>query len=248
MTWDDDDSQWVAALRADLPTSAQQERVRRRLLAAGLAVGAEVATTSAAATASQTSVAASAAAKFGALPWAAKIGLSFALTTTVLSAPLWVRSATKPTAHAMDTRPATPSAPAVAHRATTGAVAPVVAEPTLPESNAAPALEATPIAAGPRSTDSAASAPTQEPKRDGTAPAVAAFAAESNGKPSSAQATSTLAEETRLLDRAFAALTAGDSETAAALIAEHERRFPDGLLRQERERARDRLNAGIKGE
>jgi len=59
---------------------------------------------------------------------------------------------------------------------------------------------------------------------------------------------STLAAETQLLDRAFAALAAGDRSTASALVAEHARRFPNGLLRQERERARNRLAQNPKGE
>jgi hypothetical protein len=62
------------------------------------------------------------------------------------------------------------------------------------------------------------------------------------------QATSTLAEETRLLDGAFAELSAGNRARAAELIHEHERRFPAGLLQKERERAKTRLSQMSRGE
>ena len=83
------------------------------------------------------------------------------------------------------------------------------------------------------------------------APAVAAFdlvAPEASAAGSEPRNASTLAAETELLDRAFAALAAGDRSTAAALVAEHARRFPNGLLRQERERERARLAPDPKGE
>jgi TolA-binding protein len=59
---------------------------------------------------------------------------------------------------------------------------------------------------------------------------------------------STLAEETRLLDGAFAALAAGDRGRASQLIQEHEARYPNGLLQKERERARLRLSELSRGE
>jgi hypothetical protein len=62
------------------------------------------------------------------------------------------------------------------------------------------------------------------------------------------QAASTLADETRLLDSAFAALTAGNRERAAQLIGEHEARYPQGLLTKERERAKLRLSELSRGE
>jgi hypothetical protein len=62
------------------------------------------------------------------------------------------------------------------------------------------------------------------------------------------KAASTLAEETRLLDAAFAALAQGNRTRAAELIREHETRFPKGLLGRERERARVRLNESLRGE
>jgi TolA-binding protein len=62
------------------------------------------------------------------------------------------------------------------------------------------------------------------------------------------QVQSTLSEETRLLDAAFAALTAGERAQAGSLLREHERRFPAGLLQKERERAKTRLTEMSRGE
>jgi hypothetical protein len=58
-----------------------------------------------------------------------------------------------------------------------------------------------------------------------------------------ALAPSSLGQETALIDATFAALRVRDFAAAARLIAEHERRFPRGLLARERERARLRLEA-----
>jgi hypothetical protein len=52
---------------------------------------------------------------------------------------------------------------------------------------------------------------------------------------------STLAEETRLMERAMLALGEGDSALARGALEEHARRFPAGMLQPERERALDRL-------
>jgi hypothetical protein len=65
---------------------------------------------------------------------------------------------------------------------------------------------------------------------------------------SPSKATSTLAEETRILDAAFAELSAGNEQRAAELVQEHAARFPAGLLERERERARARLNEVSRGE
>lgn len=48
---------------------------------------------------------------------------------------------------------------------------------------------------------------------------------------------STLREETTLMDAAFTALGAGELDAASRHVREHARRFPNGLLRRERERA-----------
>jgi hypothetical protein len=68
--------------------------------------------------------------------------------------------------------------------------------------------------------------------------------------PASAEApfTTTLREETALMDRAFRALRDGDRAGAADLVSEHERRFPNGLLKRERERARAALTRVLDAE
>jgi hypothetical protein len=57
-----------------------------------------------------------------------------------------------------------------------------------------------------------------------------------------AAARTTLREETALIDRALSALRTGDGAGAAGLLAEHRRRFPNGLLSRERERAQRKLD------
>lgn len=51
----------------------------------------------------------------------------------------------------------------------------------------------------------------------------------------------TLRAETLLIDRALSALRASDTTLAARLLAQHRARFPDGLLKRERERAERKL-------
>jgi hypothetical protein len=143
--------------------------------------------------------------------------------------------------------------------------------PTLPQAlpSASPAVATVNIAAGHATEATAASVAPQvvvkttsgsallpevrEPSPKAVErPAVAAFDLDTGsgakGKGESDRADSSLAEETRLLDRAFAELAGGNRSAAAALIAEHARRYPNGLLRLERERARDRLEQGSKGQ
>jgi hypothetical protein len=79
-------------------------------------------------------------------------------------------------------------------------------------------------------------------------PSQADFAAPAEAEPPASAPGSSLAEETRLLDSAFAALRAGNLIRAAALIHEHETRFPAGLLQRERERAKTRLSELSRGE
>jgi hypothetical protein len=53
---------------------------------------------------------------------------------------------------------------------------------------------------------------------------------------------SQLAEETRLIEQALVALGDSDPNFARHMLDEHARRFPDGLLVRERERALERLH------
>lgn len=72
------------------------------------------------------------------------------------------------------------------------------------------------------------------------APSVQAFPALAPSSPS------TLRDETELMARALTALRKGEYAQAKSLLQEHTKRFPNGALRPERERALERLkNAGF---
>ncbi|HET7541127.1 MAG TPA: hypothetical protein VFK05_14720 [Polyangiaceae bacterium] len=252
---DDDDSEFEQALRADLPSRAQQNRMRQRLLAAGLAAGTALGSTNVAAT--QAGFAASALSKLSGLSWPAKLGLTALLAAPVVALPVVYApvpgaemvSQVQRSTSAVRARsvPKPVSAAQLLPRAA-GQAEPAAPEPVLePESQPNLAARAPAANAGGLPPSAAlgsaalAPSPSASEVESGSEPAVAAF-------DSTARGPSTLAAETRLLDRAFAALAAGDRSTAAALVAEHTRRFPDGLLRQERERARARIALDQKGE
>lgn len=233
MSQDDEDSIFEQALKGDLPSADEQARFRRRLFAAGLSAGSGLAATSAAS--AQTSVGATLAAKVLALSWPMTLVLGAAVATPIIALPVWL-------------------APSKAKSAPSAAAPPRSANPAAKVLEAKPAdvedervdapLAPVRTAAAPVSHAASASVVTaghaQEPNSAPSAlPAVAAFAAPSSAD--SARSASTLAAETAILDRAFAEIAAGHRANAAALIAEHARRFPNGLLSQERERARARL-------
>jgi hypothetical protein len=225
------------ALRGDLPTPATEARLRRRLLAAGVAVGHGVATTTAAAAG-----AGGMAAKLAGLSWGLKLGLAAAVAIPTVgllldggaepprAAQAPVVAAARPAPVTANARPIVPSpdAPSIA------AAEPVAPTPerSQPHLAKAPGTAATPPS-------DVAAAPAHPSQADFAAPAAPARAP---------QVGSTLAEETRLLDGAFAELTAGNLGRAAALIHEHEARFPAGLLQRERERAKTRLSEMSRGE
>lgn len=259
---DDDDSIFEQALRADLPSISEQNRLRPRILAAGVAVGTVLGSTNLAA-ATPVSFGASALSKLSALSWPAKLGLTALLAAPVAAIPLvsapvrgaelvsQVRSsaATVRARAAAQALPGGPSPPLEQPQ-------PVEREP--PEDELRPAqakVVASVSVAAPTPTPTPA-ASVASPTADGTSsasqPVSAAFDAAAHDVPASEsqqlRSSSTLAAETQLLDRAFAALAAGERNTAAALVAEHARRFPNGLLRQERERARARLAPEPQGE
>ena len=224
------------ALRGDLPTPDAEARVRRRLLAAGVAVGNGVATTTAA---GASAGAASVVVKTAGLSWGLKVGL--AALVGIPTVGLWLDGRAPQPARSPVTTPARPR-----------------------EATPQPVVAAATPAAPPAATD-AAPRPVERPQaRPAKTPATEALthvaATASTAPPSQAefavseqqlrapQAPSTLAEETRLLDAAFAALTAGDRARAASLLQQHERRFPSGLLQKERERAKTRLTEMARGE
>jgi hypothetical protein len=225
------------ALRGDLPTPDAEARVRRRLVAAGVAVGNGVATTTAAAAGSGATVA-----KLAGLSWGLKLGLAAVVAIPTVGLLLDGRAERPQAAQAPVVAPPQPvevkAQPVAQASNAPGAVAALAEQ-------AAPAPERTP----PRNTKAASVDP---PSPNGVAattthPSQADFAA-AEPPARAPQVGSTLAEETRLLDGAFAELAAGNLGRAATLIHEHETRFPAGLLLQERERAKTRLSELSRGE
>lgn len=229
------------ALRGDLPTPDVEARMRRRLLAAGVAVGQGVATTTAVASGAG---AAGAAVKAAGLSWGLKLGLAafVAIPTVGLllegrrdnAQDAAVQAAAPQAAPQKTAAPAAqvPAPPSLS-LAEDQAVPPALEQPQPRPKAAAPAVVATPADVQPGPAH----------------PSQADFAATVPDAPARApQEGSTLAEETRLLDGAFAALAAGKLERARALVSEHETRFPAGLLLKERERAKARLSELTRGE
>jgi len=250
---DDDDSVFEQALRADLPSMAEQNRLRQRILAAGIAAGTALGTTNVAA-AAQASFGASALSKLSALSWPAKLALAVVVVAPVAAVPLvdepvpaaalvsQVRSSAESVRARADSKARFGRAAALPLDATEPARAPELLPEPAPANVAARAPVVQPQAAvsPPANVNAGAAQPA----------AVSDLLAPDAAESSRAQLRneSTLAAETQLLDRAFSALAAGDRKTAQALVAEHAKRFPNGLLRQERERARARLASNPKGE
>jgi hypothetical protein len=225
------------ALRGDFPSADTEARVRRRLLAAGVALGNGVATTTATA---------AGATKLAGLSWGLKLGLAAAVAIPSVGLLLDERT---------ERSTGTAVAQVASHRGTTAAPSPVPSTKT----TATAAVEAVPAVVPvsqapdrlPPRVAKAADAGTAAPAQNASPlapPSQADFTAAVEAPARPPEAASTLAEETRLLDQAFAELTAGNRSHAAALIREHETRFPAGLLQKERERAKTRLSELSRGE
>jgi hypothetical protein len=243
MSIEPEDSVLEEALRGDLPSSDAEARLRRRLLAAGVAVGNGVATTTAVASGTASAGASGLVTKVAGLSWGLKLGLAAAVSIPTLG--LWLDGHA---ARRAAVQVATAPSPARALPARQRAIA---AEPAAPIR----AAEPEPLAAKP-----------ERPALRGVRPAladVAAPASDSTPNPAhpsqsdfaalepparTPQIASTLADETRLLDGAFAELARGNRARAAELIGEHEARYPSGLLQKERQRAKARLLEMSRGE
>jgi hypothetical protein len=236
----DDEELLEEALRGDLPTPQVEARVRRRLLAAGVAVGHGVATTTAVASGAG---AAGVAMKAAGLSWGLKLGLAAFVAIPTVGLLLEGRH---DDAKGSAVQGAAPQAPA-RRPAELVAREPAEPGPALAENQPPPAAPEQPLPRVKAATPTAPATPQAEP---GPAhPSQADFAATAPEAPMRApQVGSSLAEETRLLDGAFAALAAGKLERAKALISEHETRFSAGLLLKERERAKARLMELTRGE
>jgi hypothetical protein len=239
MSIDSEDSPMEDALRSDLPSDQTAARMRRRLLAAGIAVGNGMAATTAAA-GTTPGLLAGAAAKVGALSWGVKVGFAAALAI--------------PTVGLLAERVQQPSAAVAPSKAPAAPVLPGAADDAVPHRPAAAVPDDAPAVNAPAGLPSRASAGSEldtkpravEPTLSPARPSQLAF--DGTEVPAASKVTSTLAEETRILDAAFAELAAGNQERAAALVREHEMRFPKGLLGRERERAKARLNEISRGE
>jgi hypothetical protein len=135
--------------------------------------------------------------------------------------------------------PRRPSPPQAATHAAAPAAAPLKAVATAAAASdalVAPASRLDTAASTVDGSEAAASAVAPDATRTRTAPppgrAQVALAGES-----------ALAEETRLMERAMLAIGDGDAELAQRFLAEHARRFPQGLLAPERERAQRRAQS-----
>lgn len=236
MSPDPEDTALESALRDDLPSPETSARLRRRLLAAGLAIGNGVAaTTTAAAAGAAPGVVAGVISKGLALSWGVKLGALAAVA--IPSVGLLVESQAQPQL---------------------AAPAPVARPARLPKTESAstaaelPAATQLPVSHGPATPAPSARAERRVESESAPLPTAARLAPSQIAFESpdaiASKATSTLAEETRILDAAFAELSAGRATTAAALIAEHQSRFPSGLLQKERARAQARLSEMSRGE
>ncbi|HEX6764966.1 MAG TPA: hypothetical protein VF103_05800 [Polyangiaceae bacterium] len=233
----------VAALRADLPSSRDERRVRRRLLAAGIGVTTSVAApgATAAGLGGGSSLSAALLQKLGALSWTVKIGLAGVAATAALPAAVYLTSA-KPGSSPVETPRGAPHEAARPRAPSHGQVPLPVARPSVP-------IEPGVHDVTPRR-DSAHVAP--EPVPSSPEPSGAETPA-SPGLPSSAafpldesdaeRARSSLGEENALIERGLYALRQGDRDGARRALEEHARRFPNGLLARERDRALARANA-----
>lgn len=238
---------FVEALRGDFPTEREAARVRARLLGAGLIVtSAGVAAKAAAGTLGKagvlqaSAVKVSLASKLLALPVATKIVMGTTLAVAVAtSVPVAMQAAERAPATARaPVAPPVTAAPAAAPAST-----PAVLARDVPELSSASGLDRAaatatrPVTTAPTST--AAREP-RRPREPDEAPSPVDSALAPAMQPPT-QPASTLREETRVIEQALAALGRHDRQAARRLLAEHARRFPEGLLRRERERAFERL-------
>jgi hypothetical protein len=242
MSIEPEDSMLEEALRRDLPSPDVEARLRRRLLAAGVVMSNGIATTAAASGAATSSASATGTlAKAVGMSWGIKLGLTAAVAIPTLG--LWLDRdaapqdpASPPTVASVRAAEPKAAAPSPARPAERG-VAPEPVEAVAPEHGLG--RPERPVVEAPARTE-AVTLPLRPSQSDfGAAPA-----APTAPPPSP----STLGDESRLLDGAFAALAAGSLARAAALIAEHEAHYPRGLLTKERERAKTRLTELSRGE
>jgi hypothetical protein len=280
----------IDSLRSELPQARDQQRVKARLLSAGI-IGASVATTGAAAALGSSGAAAgvgvgaelgllsklaglSLGAKLGAASLVVAAAVAIPVTSELLSAEEDARSVPVPQAERRSVArgaesPASAAQPVEAEEAEAREAAralleelDVATEGTKEVASGAelaapaPQLGAGVVGQSPASPEASAKGLRAQvatrPPLDGAqgsaelAPnpgeAVAAFSMPQEPSPNPATSASTLRAEAELIERALGALRAGDRATALAWLTEHARRFPQGQLARERQRALDHLN------
>jgi hypothetical protein len=233
----------VDALRSDLPNDADERRVRARLLGAGVAVTAAAIAPAATAAgmASGSSAPIALLHKFGALSWLTKVGIAGVTATAVVPVAInWSNQETHDGSPV--TAPVTPrntarqalQQPKAKHQAASDVLATPAAAPAPKTERERAELEAPPAPEPPALEAHAA------PLSGSRVGPVAAFPVE---EAKGSEPLGTLGEETELVERALYALKLGDREGARRTLAEHARRFPNGFLARERERAMARAVA-----
>ena len=237
-TREPDADPFISALRDDLPTERDRARIRARLLAAGVIASTGLAAPGVAAGGS---VAVGLLPKLLALPMFVKVGL--AATVVGLSAVPVARHAARTEARppvtrssGRDTAPVRPAATA----------APTIAQPV----TATPPSVETPAVRRELPRERVRSLPefsraTNAP--DEAAPAVARPSVGSFDAPPAPLDEGTLRAETALIEDALAAIRAGETTRARAVLAQHAAQFPKGLLLRERQRALARLTDTTQG-
>ena len=220
-----DDDPFTQALRDDMPALGDEARIRSRLVSAGVIAGAVAAPVGAAASSGI-------AAKVVAWPLAAKVGASLAVVGVValpvVSRVTWT---SEPSPASVVVKAAVP----VARPAPRAATAPVRAASQDPEKPSEPAaVPALPARESVRPVRESSKAPVVAVASP--LPAVASF--EDAPKPLDE---GSLRAETALMERALSALQRDDVAGARSALAEHARRFPNGHLVRERERALERI-------
>lgn len=258
MSTDADIEGFVDALRQDGPSGRDAARMQARLAALGVVTGASIAKAAVASTMPAGKVVAGLATRWASLSLLPKIGVITAVSATALAGAVAVHQHTEapPDAPTSERNVAAPSATPAVQRDRVSATAPSTGLTAHDDVAAAPQPAArddviarrsamrTPQLDAPQAAAKSGTAAARPVSRE-AAPAAETATASFDRAASSAAApapTSTLPEETALIDAAFAALRAGDTTTASVLVAEHARRFPNGLLSRERQHALERLS------
>lgn len=212
---------YVDSLRNDLPSARDEARIREKLIGAGvgLTLVATCKVAVAGAPVAKASMVSTLAERFISLSWVSQFCLATAVTTAVISGPLWV--ATRPQeSPSVTTSGSVARIPTAAKQLRAPELTPPPTPVTVPPVNELPStVRANPMGG---SLKIALRAP-------GDPPTV------------TAAEVSALSEETRLIDEALSAIRARNLDLAASWLDEHQARFFAGKLVRERERARQKL-------